>query len=258
MEVLEKPKYLSIQKIKKYISTLKRAMFLAIYPKHCPLCHKILPLTTSICPTCEKKLPFIQEPVCYRCGKPVSSAEQEFCYDCRSFSKSFQKGYALLLYNEITKPIMADLKYHNKRILSKFLAEQILAHHREILLNTNFQYIIPVPIHKQKKKSRGYNQAELLAKELSAGLNIPVLPDLLIRTIDTLPQKYFSAQSRHKNLLCAFAFNDNYDLSSIDSVLLIDDIYTTGATMEACTKVLMSSGVKKVFIYSVCIGLSRD
>ncbi len=257
MEVPEGRKSFFSQKIT-LIKSLKRTAFFSLYPKRCPLCNKALSMSEYVCQDCEHKLPFVTGPTCYCCGKPVSSAEQEFCYDCRYFPKSFQAGLALFLYNETSRPLIADFKYHNKRILSDFFVYEMIKHHKEELLSRNIDLIVPIPVHKNKRKSRGYNQAELLAKGLSKSLSIPCLPDLLIRTIDTLPQKYFSAQSRHYNLLKAFSINRKYDLSNLDTILLIDDIYTTGATMEACTKILKAEGVKNIYTYSVCIGLARD
>lgn len=232
-----------------------------LYPRHCPICDKVLPSSSFLCERCRNKLPLIKEPFCYQCGKPVASPEQELCYDCRTFPKSFKKGLALFLYNEITRPSMTAFKYQNKRILSDFFIQEILSAHRCALDSWNIQGIIPVPVHKHKRKARGYNQAEILAKQLAFHLNLPCYTDLLIRILDTTPQKNFTPQARLNNLTNAFSINEKYDsenLSSLGRILLIDDIYTTGATMEICTRILLSAGVPEVCVYSVCIGTSRD
>lgn len=232
-----------------------------LYPRHCPKCDKVLPSTVYICNYCKRELPYIKEPFCYQCGKPVNSYEQELCYDCRIFPKSFKKGLALLLYNEVTRPFITAFKYQNKRILSDFFIQEILSKHQELLKSWHIQGIVPVPIHKNKRRSRGYNQANLLAKQLAFYLNVPCFSDLLIRTIDTTPQKNFSPQARLTNLTDAFDIHEKYkntDLTSLGRLLLIDDIYTTGATMEICTRVMLNAGISEVFIYSICIGTSRD
>ena len=239
---------------------IKTKILPILYPKRCPVCNTLLPYGTFICLTCEKKLPFVETPVCFSCGKPISSPEQEYCYDCRIFPKSFHHGLSLLLYNEKTRPAMMAFKYKNARFYSYFFIKEILKHHLNLLKEWHPDTIISIPIHKNKYKKRGYNQAELLAKDLSFSLNLSYYPNILIRTIDTLPQKQFSPQARLNNLQRAFSINPKYTelLKSFSSVLLIDDIYTTGATMEACTRILLENGVEKVYIYSVCIGISRD
>lgn len=153
-----------------------------------------------------------------------------------------------------------DFKYHNRRIYSTFFAREIIFQHKRILQDWHMDAIIPVPVHKNKQKKRGYNQADLLAKDLSFLLNLPYYSNLLIRTIDTLPQKQFSPQARLNNIQKAFCIHPRRRdvIKNLNTILLIDDIYTTGATMEACTRILRKAGVKQVYIYSVCIGLSKD
>lgn len=155
---------------------------------------------------------------------------------------------------------MMAFKYKNARFYSHFFTKEIFNHHGSLIKQWHPDAIIPIPIHKNKYKKRGYNQAELLAKDLSILLNLSYYPNILIRTIDTLPQKEFNPQARLNNLQKAFAINPKYKnhLKNFSSVILIDDIYTTGATMEACTRILLENGVQKVCIYSVCIGISRD
>lgn len=153
-----------------------------------------------------------------------------------------------------------DFKYHNHRLLSGFFTDEIVKSHGFELLTWNIQAVIPVPVHKNKRKKRGYNQAALLAKDLGFRLHLPCISDLLLRTIDTPPQKAFSPQARLKNIQNAFCLNPAYQslLPTLHTVLLIDDIYTTGATMEACTRVMRVQGIQNVYIYSLCIGIARD
>lgn len=197
-----------------------------------------------------------------RCGKPVSFSTQEYCYDCRIFPKSFRRGTSLFLYNKITRPIMTAFKYQNKRSLADFFLRGIYEYRLNQLKSWGIDMIIPVPVHRNKYKKRGYNQAALLSCRLALILNLPHYPDMLIRSVDTLPQKQFSPQARLNNLKKAFLFNSRYDKllskSSSLSVLLVDDIYTSGATMEACTRILLEAGVAEVSIFSVCIGIARD
>lgn len=231
-----------------------------LYPRHCPVCGSVLPYGNYICEKCAPELPYVREPVCLSCGKPVASSEQEYCYDCRIFPKRFRAGRALFIYNDKTRPAMTAFKYKNRRVLSPFFAREICARHAGTILRWKPDLLVPVPIHKNKRRLRGYNQAALLAQDLSALLHIPCCSNLLLRCIDTPPQKALRPQARLNNLLDAFTINPacQKQLAGVSTVLLIDDIYTTGATMEICTRILHAAGVKNVYIYSVCIGIARD
>lgn len=239
---------------------IRETLYPILFPRHCPSCGKLLPFGTLICRECRSMLPWITEPVCFKCGKLISSPEQELCYDCRQFPKSFCQGISLLLYNEKTRPIIADFKYHNRRSLSRYFAEEICYRYYYLLHRWEPGLIIPVPVHRHKRKQRGYNQAELIARDLSALTGIPYLSDLLIRSADTTPQKQLSPQARLNNLTNAFSFNKEYAglTLSYDTVLLVDDIYTTGATMEICSRTLLAAGFKKIYICTICSGMSRD
>lgn len=247
----------------RHFYTAREFILPLIFPRRCPFCQRVLPYSNYLCTSCQQMLPLIHSPTCFRCGKPLNHQRQELCYDCRIFPKSFEEGLALFLYNSMTKNATTAFKYHNQRYLADFFTHAILRMHLAKIKSWNLQAIIPIPIHKNKRKKRGYNQAELLAKQLSDYLEIPCYSHYILRTIDTLPQKQFSPQARLNNLQKAFQINPRYLSPNTlnnppHSVLLIDDIYTTGATMESCTRLLHAAGVEKVYIYSLCIGVARD
>ena len=165
-------------KIKKFLTTLHNTQEQAIlwiirqllpflFPRHCPLCDKLLPYGSFIHEECHRELPLIHSPVCMRCGKPVSSHTQEYCYDCRAFPKSFQRGLSLFLYNKKTRPIMSAFKYQNRRGLADFFCQELCRYRLSQLRDLGADAVIPVPIHKNKYKKRGYNQAALLSSRLS-------------------------------------------------------------------------------------------
>ena len=239
---------------------IRENLFPVLYPRRCPACGRVLAYGNLICRDCRASLPWIKEPSCFLCGKPVYSEEQELCYDCRRFKKSFQAGVSLLLYNEETRPIIADFKYHNRRSLSRYFAEEIRARYASRLASWNPGLIVPVPVHKHRKRIRGYNQAGLVARDLSVLTGIPYIPDLLLRSSDTTPLKKLTAQARLDHLKKAFEFNLDYKELAVGgkSVLLIDDIYTTGATLEICTRTLMDAGFGPVYICTLCTGVARD
>ena len=125
---------------------------------------------------------------------------------------------------------------------------------REKMYDEEPDYIIPVPLHKRKKRVRGYNQAELIAKGLSNTLDLPMNDYILRRTRFTTPQKKLDDKQRLKNLSQAFVCIDPEGCIRGKRVLLVDDIYTTGSTIEACTLALLKEGAKEVCFITVCIG----
>lgn len=240
-------------------SIVHRYILPALFPRHCPFCDQILPYGSYICDSCRALLPIVHSPTCYHCGKPLSNPRLELCYDCRIFPKSFDGGLSLFLYNSMMRQAIVSFKYHNKRYYADFFVYAICSIHLQKIKSWNLQAIFPIPVHEHKRKKRGYNQAELIAYQLASRLHLPCYSDYIIRTIDTLPQKQFSPQARLNNLNRAFSIHPAYRNHKPPArVLLIDDIYTTGATMESCTRLLKQAGVEEVYIYSLCIGVSRD
>lgn len=228
-----------------------------IYPKRCPICQEIIfPKGEKVCPACRKKVVVIQEPYCKKCGKPLQWEEQEYCLDCENHSFHYQYGVALWLYEGEIKRSFAGLKYQNKKEYLDFYIEEMVRYRKKEIMAMQAQALLPVPIHPVKKRKRGFNQAECLARALGEALHIPVITDLLIRRKNTVPQKNYNRQQRKKNLEDAFAIvgQTKKRYPRLQRVILVDDIYTTGSTIEACTKQLQQAGIKTVYFVSFCIG----
>jgi ComF family protein len=192
-----------------------------------------------------------------KCSKPIEYEEKEYCSDCTRKAYHYNKGYAVWTYNESMKRSIADFKYKSKKENASFYINEILRLYGNVIKALSPDVIVPVPIHRSKYIERGYNQAEILALPIGKELNIPVLPKLLLRNKKTLPQKKLSDKERLRNLSEAFCYNSKAGCKYkklIKRVLLIDDIYTTGSTIEACTNVLKANGVLDVFFIVLCIG----
>lgn len=222
-----------------------------IFPKRCPICDKIVG-DKLICEKCDDLLPRITGPVCLKCGKGIDNYEDELCFDCDKNPKIFTKGFPVFHYVEPMLLCMYGFKYNNKREYKHLLIKKLIEKHSNILHQMAFDVIIPIPVHKKRLKQRGYNQAALLAYELSKELGVLVDESVLSRNAKTAPQKNLNNEERIKNLIKAFNCNET-DVK-YNKVLLVDDIYTTGATMEACTKLLITNGVKEVCFTTICIG----
>ena len=231
------------------------SFFELIYPRRCAICGQIVtPKGYYVHEECRKRLHFVTEPRCARCGKPLLEQEQEYCYDCSKKNFHYQKGFSLVRYDDLMKHSIAEFKYNGKKEYADFYVTELLDRYGQDLTNLQLDCIVPVPIHSSKRLGRGFNQAGLIAVGLGKGLFLPVIEDLLIRNKKTLPQKQLNDKERLANLSEAFEMNSRYDLRGINKVLIVDDIYTTGSTIEACTKILSQAGISQVYFITVCIG----
>ncbi len=208
--------------------------------------------TVDICRECQGKIIFTKEPRCKKCGKPLMEMEKEYCGDCVRNKHYYDYGLALYNYDENIKRAIYRFKYKNYRIYSEFFGRQLAKHFEMEIKKWNADAIIPVPVHKKRKKARGYNQAELLANEMSKYLKLPVDNNLLIRIKHTVPQKELSNILRKKNIEKAFKINEN--IVKYKCVIIVDDIYTTGSTIDECCRVLRGAGVEKIYFLTLSVG----
>lgn len=223
-----------------------------LYPARCPVCHNIVRGKGRVCPSCAKKLCYIKEPKCKKCGKEIERPEQEYCRDCQRFPHAYDRGAAVFAYDPVMRRSISMFKYHNRREYAKFYAEEMYSRCSHFLKICRPDVILPVPVHPLKKRQRGFNQAELVAKELGKLLKVPVVTDYLIRAEKTTPQKELTRQMRKANLKKAFAVTKTG--VSYERVLLVDDIYTTGATIDAISEILRENQTKNIFFLTICVG----
>ncbi len=162
---------------------------------------------------------------------------------------------ALFNYNDAARKSMSAIKYRNKREFLDFYAEVLAFRYHKVIGNWHPDVLIPVPVHPSRRRKRGFNQAEELAKRLSKKLGIPMISGFLLRTRKTAPQRELNPKERLANLQKAFSIDSR--IPAPESVILVDDIYTTGSTMEACARVLKDAGVQEVHFAVVCIGRGR-
>lgn len=222
------------------------------YPPRCPLCGKIIGGQALACPECLKEAKPVKEPRCKKCGKSLGNDEQEFCRDCSKGTHLYMEGRGIFPYRGQMKQAVLDLKYRGKRENARFLGTALARLGEAEVRRWQPEVLIPVPLHKKRRKIRGYNQAELLAKVCGQLWKIPVDTKLVERKNSTKAQKQLNPEERRKNLQGAFCISPtgiNYR-----SVLIIDDIYTTGSTVDAVTAALKKSGVEHIYFLTVCIG----
>ncbi len=225
------------------------------WPEVCPFCGKVS--AQGICGECRKKTDRlkVREPKCMKCGNPVKDAEQEYCRDCLDARHEYDRGAALWVHKPPVNTSVYQFKFHNRRSFGSFYAKEMAAEYGEALAGWGIDIIIPVPLYPGKYKKRGYNQAAVLARELGKVLDIPVEERLLKRIRETAPQKNLTPRKRRQNLNGAFSVEKRRRVFlKSRSVLLTDDIYTTGSTVDEAAKTLKKAGAEKVFYLAISIG----
>ena len=201
----------------------------------------------------QDRLHRVRTPWCQRCGKPLVAHEQEYCGDCSRKQHEFHKGRAAFVYDETMRRSIAKFKYEGRQEYAAFYADEILKTCAREVIGWNAEAFVPIPLHSARRRKRGYNQAELLARELSGRSGIPVDKSLLIRTKNTRAQKELSDQERKANLKHAFSVREKR--IPCKKIILVDDIYTTGSTMDEVAAVLKARGAE--MIYFLCISVGR-
>jgi competence protein ComFC len=212
------------------------------YPQRCVGCEKRA--SDLLCRTCFEALPEIWRPVCARCGLPTAF-ETLVCEECKGVDLGFEGARAPLRYEGVGKEIVHVLKYQGYAKVVDRLAAPLMVSALDV--DRRFDAVVPVPLHRSRLRRRGFNQAELLARGVAKKINAPVSDTLQVvrRTRD---QVELSASERRENVAGAFSARARV----CGRILLVDDVFTTGATMNSCAEVLMRAGAENVFALSLC------
>lgn len=223
-----------------------------LWPEVCPFCGRAS--HRGICLKCREQLEklTIREPRCMQCGRPVRYMEQEYCHDCVQTRHSYDQGCSLWLHRKPVSGSIYQFKYRNQRRYSVHYAEEMKKEYGQQIRDWRIRLIIPIPLHRKRMQSRGYNQAQLVAELLGNIMDIPTDSVSLRRRKNTIPQKELGKQERARNMEGAFALADSFE--PVSTVLLIDDIYTTGSTLDAAAGILKRGGVQKVYFLTISIG----
>jgi ComF family protein len=232
---------------------LRSTLFQFFLPPQCPCCEKFLEEgQQGFCPNCLLKIRWIEPPFCSICGIPFISKEVENhpCGACETHGKYFTMARALGIYEGSLQEAIHRWKYEGKTHLTLFFAEWMAEGVKDYWGYDSIDLLIPVPLHPQRLRERGFNQALLLVKEISRRTGIPYQKTILRKKKPTLPQVNLSGAEREKGLKGAFQVIGKKDLDG-KSVLLIDDVYTTGATVNECSKVLLGGGVKRIDVLTL-------
>jgi ComF family protein len=219
-----------------------------IYPPRCPCCGRI---GVAFCDGCRAQVKYILPPVCRRCGRALP--EEGFCPLCRALPSSLDGTLAVGAFADPLRRAIHALKYENNATLATPLGEMMVDAWRRGGLH-GADLIVPVPLHTRRQAERGYNQSRLLARVVSRGLGLPIDDCTLIRLRATPPQVGLSRTERQQNVEGAFACHGSLHGKII---IVVDDVCTTGATLEACAATLRSGGATGVWALTLARALGR-
>ena len=223
------------------------------YPPRCILCGKLMKIGEQdiICQDCQNTVHWKEGAVCQKCGCSIY-VNQKYCDRCQQENFVFEKGIAVFSYSDVRDTI-AHFKFRYwKRDavpLGKIMGDYLLTYYPELAEQS--EILIPVPMYRKKQKMRGFNQSELLAKVIAERIEKPCV-NHLVRIKETIPQSQLNPEERKQNLQGAFAVENVEEIKG-KTILLIDDIFTTGTTINECAKVLYQNGANKVLFYGLSI-----
>lgn len=222
-----------------------------LFPLRCPVCDGIVkPFGQKICAGCRNGLKRLEPPWCMQCGKKLYR-EEEYCEDCRRRRHNYIRGRALYEYGSAA-PSIYRFKYGGRREYADFFGEEIAGALGDFIRRVQPDALIPIPLHKKRLRKRGYNQAEVLARAVSAYSGVPVNSKILVRIKNTAPLKCQNPEERQNNLKKAFNIAQN-DVK-LKTVIIVDDIYTTGSTIDEAAARLRAAGVARVYFITLACG----
>ena len=211
----------------------------SFFPRRCVGCGKG---GGFLCSECLGKLPRLVPPLCPHCGRPQASGI--VCPSCRQRQTKIDGIRSLFRFDEVVRKAIHELKYRNLKAISPCLAELLADYLRSNPLPG--EALVGVPLHPRRLRERGYNQSSLLARELSRRIDLPVIEDCLIRVKQAQPQvRAVDVEERRRNVADAFVCRD--EKVSGKQIILIDDVCTSGATLESCAAALKNKGAASVW-----------
>ena len=229
-----------------------------LYPEICQTCgnQRATPDEGFICALCRAQVRWIQPPYCQRCGLPFEGAITTAfdCPNCRDEEPQFCWARAAVVARDPVLEIIHRYKYQRALWFEPFLAELLIQAAGPHLATQQWDCIVPVPLHPTKLREREFNQAERLAARLSAATQIPANVRLVHRVVATRTQTQLNRTERRANVRRAFALPAGARLNG-ERIILVDDVFTTGATTSACAGVLRSAGAGEVCVWTAARGI---
>lgn len=224
-----------------------------VFPPRCYACDGMTGGQHGLCADCWEGVNFISAPFCARCGMPFPhgmGSDVAECMPCLTLSPPFAKARAVFAYDDGSRRLVTRYKYNDRTHATPMYATWLARAGAELLVDA--EYLIPVPLHRWRLVTRRYNQSALLVQGLAKLSDKPALLDGLLRTRHTQKQVGLTREQRKVNVADAFAVHPRHRATlQGKTVLLVDDVLTTGATIESCTRALLDAGVANVLVLTL-------
>lgn len=227
-----------------------------IFPPQCLSCEEMVGTHGTLCQPCWQQISFISPPYCHACGLPFeySIGEGTLCGDCLHSLPPFTHARSALTYDEHSRGLILKLKYADQTHLASIYGPWLARCGKELLEQADL--IVPVPLHYWRFITRRYNQSALLATSLHKQTGLPVIPDALLRKRPTKPQAGLTRKQRQDNVRGAFEVHKRWkDSIKGKHIVLVDDVMTTSATVNGCTKALLNAGAADVYVLTLARAL---
>ena len=229
-----------------------------LYPPVCQLCHERRAEAREgfVCSQCWSHIRFIRAPFCERCGLPFEGnlTTNFVCTNCHDLELYFTSARSAVVAKTVVLEAIHHFKYSNALWFENFLANLLVREAAPMLAQAKWDYIVPVPLHPVKLREREFNQAALLAGHLARATKIPLNEKFLQRVHPTSTQTLLTREERAANMKNAFAVRRGTKLDG-KRIVLVDDVFTTGATTNACAQALQVAGAAEVCVWTVARGL---
>jgi ComF family protein len=229
-----------------------------LYPECCQFCQKARATAAEgfVCAACRAQVKHVERPYCHRCGLPHDGAlTTEFqCSNCRDVDLHFSTARAAAVYDGLVREVIHRYKYQRALWFEPFLAGLLVRAAAPALQANRPSCVVPVPLHPVKEREREFNQAARLADRLARALQVPLNTHLLRRVSFTMTQTALTRVQRAANMHAAFALQPGARVKGL-TIVLVDDVLTTGATTNACARVLRAAGAAEVCVWTAARGL---
>lgn len=249
------------------IRTLYKKTLDFIFPSniYCICCGNLVDKSRvyALCDNCLETIHWANERSCSKCGKILVENEkrklldkiretEEVCSDCKNNNHFFERGFTCMQYGLIEKEMIHKFKFNGHAYMGDKLGKIMLD--RILLESLHVDMVTSVPMHPKKQVKRGYNQSELMAKVVAKGLGVGYNNRVLIRNKYNAPMNKLDAKQRYSNIKNSYGISNKALNLNKKHVLLIDDIYTTGSTVDECSRILIEAGAGKVYVLTLAAG----
>ncbi len=242
-----------VDRSKALVARAAHAMLETVYPPRCLACMDFTDSPHGLCAECWRETHFIAGAACAKCGVPLvgDASDTEICESCLRHPPAWQRGAAALVYRGAARRMVLGLKHSDRVDMAQPLARWMAKAGERVIAESDL--IAPVPLHWRRLLKRRYNQSAELARALARLSGKPAVPDLLLRQRATIAQRQMSRAERAANQSGAITANPRHAVTLRGrSVLVIDDVLTSGATLGTCTEALLGAGAAHVNVLALC------